>query len=191
MASVQGAEEKLVANAKLARWLPGNAPHAGESTAGLQDMLRSLPKLDRVVEVGSYRGISTEVFALMCGEVTAVDPWEDCVWHGVNPSRAFEEFCDRVVPYPNVKVLHMSSARAAEYFADESLDLVYIDACHDYESVRDDIAAWLPKIRQRGWISGHDYVPNYPGVIQAVDERFGSGNVLVFSDTSWLARKGK
>ena len=56
---------------------------------------------------------------------------------------------------------------------DESVDWTYIDAAHDYESVKKDLHAILPKIRPNGIISGHDYVRwgrfGYKGgVIEAV-----------------------
>ena len=56
---------------------------------------------------------------------------------------------------------------------DKSLDLVFIDAAHDYESIAEDIKAWLPKVRDGGIICGHDYLPGeYDGVVKAVDENF-------------------
>lgn len=59
----------------------------------------------------------------------------------------------------------------ADQFEDGTVDMVFIDADHSYESVVKDISAWLPKIRKGGIISGHDY--NNPcGVKQAVSERF-------------------
>ena len=54
------------------------------------------------------------------------------------------------------------SWEAAERFEDGHFDFVFIDASHDEESVRKDIAAWLPKIRQGGILAGHDI--SYPGV---------------------------
>lgn len=54
-------------------------------------------------------------------------------------------------------------------------DFVFIDGSHDYESVRDDIRAWLPLLREHGVLCGHDYGV-YPGVGQAVREAFGNGN---------------
>lgn len=59
----------------------------------------------------------------------------------------------------------------ADKFEDGSVDMVFIDADHSYESVAKDISAWLPKIRKGGIISGHDY-DNPCGVKQAVSERF-------------------
>ena len=76
--------------------------------------------------------------------------------------------------------LKMLSIDASTMFEDNSLDLVFIDADHKYESVKNDINAWIPKIRKRGIICGHDYggsdnggLGMHPGVKQAVDEAFG------------------
>ena len=46
-----------------------------------------------------------------------------------------------------------------------------IDGDHTYEAVRDDIKAWMPKMRIGAIMSGDDY--NWPGVRKAVDEAFG------------------
>ena len=58
--------------------------------------------------------------------------------------------------------------------ADGDLDWVFIDANHNYDYVRADIAAWTPKVRPGGIIAGHDYLDRDGwGVIRAVDEAFG------------------
>jgi Methyltransferase domain len=72
-----------------------------------------------------------------------------------------------------VRAIHAGiSWDVAAKYTDESLDFVYIDADHAYESVRRDIAAWWPKVRRGGALAGHDYTPEIPGVIQAVTEAF-------------------
>lgn len=38
-----------------------------------------------------------------------------------------------------------------------SLDLVYVDAAHDFRNVRDDIRAWWPKLTDGGVMAGHDF----------------------------------
>jgi predicted O-methyltransferase YrrM len=62
----------------------------------------------------------------------------------------------------------------AESFEDDSLDWVYIDADHSYESVRRDLAAYLPKVKAGGLITGDDYFRGQgwwgDGVVRAVDE---------------------
>lgn len=76
--------------------------------------------------------------------------------------------------YPDrCEILAEPTTAAALHVPDDSLDFVFIDAGHSYEAVRDDIAAWAPKVRKHGWLGGHDYHPEHVGVRQAVDEAFG------------------
>ncbi len=53
---------------------------------------------------------------------------------------------------------------------DVQADFVFVDACHDYEPVRDDVRAWLPRLKPGGTIAGHDINAHYPGVERAVRE---------------------
>jgi predicted O-methyltransferase YrrM len=61
-------------------------------------------------------------------------------------------------------------------FADDSLDFIYIDANHDYDSIKRDLNCWWPKLRSGGLFSGHDYFVHTSknnmvfGVIEAVNE---------------------
>lgn len=62
------------------------------------------------------------------------------------------------------------STDGAVHIPDSSLDLVFIDADHSYEWVKKDIAAYKPKLKSRGWLTGHDI--DFPGVNRAVNEVF-------------------
>ena len=46
-----------------------------------------------------------------------------------------------------------TSEKASKLIADESLDLIFIDADHEYESVLQDIKLLSPKVKQHGIIS--------------------------------------
>lgn len=70
--------------------------------------------------------------------------------------------------------VHITSTHlAAELFADESLDFVFIDGDHSFFGCHQDMVDWLPKIRKGGLFSGHDYNYHPEGmdiqVTQAVD----------------------
>lgn len=73
------------------------------------------------------------------------------------------EFGDRSV------MIKKFSVEAAQSFQDGSLDFVFIDANHNYDSIKEDIRAWYPKVRHAGLFSGHDY-KGFAGVQQAVNE---------------------
>lgn len=152
------------------------------STAGLAALLADLPPLESVVEVGCFRGVSTEMLALFARQVFAVDVWPDA---GI-----FEAFRTRLAGYAHVEALRTTSVEAARNFPPRSLDLVYIDADHSYDAVRADIDAWLPRVRDGGFLTGHDYaaeVPMLQGLVAAVDERFGRPHRL-YPDRSWLVQ---
>lgn len=74
---------------------------------------------------------------------------------------------------------------AARRFDVGTLDFVFVDADHRYEAVSADIDTWMPKIRPGGMMLGHDYnEPEFPGVVQAVRERFGVA-VKLYPDHVW------
>lgn len=71
------------------------------------------------------------------------------------------------------------SLEAAHDFKDSSLDVVFIDMSHEYQDVKDDLAAWFPKVKTNGYIAGHDW--SWPGVSQAVAEQFAHNRHNLFS----------
>jgi hypothetical protein len=57
---------------------------------------------------------------------------------------------------------------------------------HDYDSVKQDIIIWRPKLKPGGVLAGHDYGKHAPGVMEAVEELIGKPS-KVYSDTTWRA----
>ena len=87
--------------------------------------------------------------------------------------------------YPNLKIIIDRSDNASKQFDKESIDFVFIDGDHSYESVKTDINCWEPKVKEDGLIMGHDY--NWGDVARAVGERFTE--VWILSDNVWAASK--
>jgi hypothetical protein len=82
----------------------------------------------------------------------------------------------RLAPFGERSEIRRSdSLEAAAAIEPRTLDFVYIDADHEYESVRADIEAWQGTIRPGGLLCGHDYYDGWRndamyGVARAVDE---------------------
>lgn len=72
-------------------------------------------------------------------------------------------------PYP-FALVHAESTVAATFFADASIDYLFVDAGHLYDEVKADLAAWVRKVKPGGIAAGHDY--NNPDVERAVREAF-------------------
>lgn len=130
-------------------------------------------KYKKFVELGVGKGLSTCYLAKLLSEdaeLYAVDFYE----------KQFKKYFDYNISKLNEdvkKIIHKIkgvSWETAEKFDDASIDFVFIDADHAYESVKKDILAWFPKVRRGGILAGHDYVPSQPGVRRAVDELFGA-----------------
>lgn len=88
----------------------------------------------------------------------------------------------------NLRLIRSDTIEAADTFENLSIDLIFVDASHDYRDVKNDILTWLPKISTTGIISGHDYDLQYIGVIKAVTEVFGTDNLDVLYDAVWVTK---
>lgn len=71
-------------------------------------------------------------------------------------------------PAGRVSVLRNTSVEAAQLVRNGSLDFVYVDARHDYRSVKEDMGLWWSKVCRGGVLLGHDLI--WPGVRRAVVE---------------------
>ncbi|PIR59470.1 MAG: hypothetical protein COU69_00020 [Candidatus Pacebacteria bacterium CG10_big_fil_rev_8_21_14_0_10_56_10] len=140
-----------------------------------------------IIEVGSWLGKSTVYLALGClvsshGLVHAVDTFEgdpskQSLYTGpLKPGESiFERFQaglvlagvnDRVKAYP----LSSSQARPVLKKAKVKARGVFIDACHDYAAVKQDIKLWQSAVVDGGFLVLHDYSSDFPGSVQAIDE---------------------
>lgn len=146
-------------------------------------------KCRSIVEVGSWKGRSTKSLLDTGAKVHAVDTWEgsqdqqDLTYTQAKESDIYAEFQKNVGHYDNLKVVKKDSLSAAKLYSDKSVDMVFIDANHTYEAVKEDIKAWLPKARKL--ICGHDYTDEWPGVTQAVNEMFKGKDIRVVG-TIWM-----
>ncbi|HEY4329142.1 MAG TPA: class I SAM-dependent methyltransferase [Phycisphaerae bacterium] len=107
----------------------------------------------------------------------------------------FEDTCRKargyLVPTGRWRLMRMTTTEAAKIFRG-SVDFLYVDADHSYESARDDIRTWFPFVRPGGIVAGHDYgQPLWPGVQNAVDEVLGEMGLKATTGrgTVWWAQK--
>lgn len=162
------------------------------SSEGLKELIKELGDTSkmRMVEIGSFIGESTIIFAEHFNQVIAIDPFQ-ADYHKEDPTSKFnfdevyDEYMRRTSPFPNIKTLRLTSDSALDVLKDELFDFIYIDGIHTYEQVKIDIDNYLPLLKEGGIIGGHDYGPHWPGVNKAVDEKFGKPD-KVFKDTSWI-----
>ncbi len=105
----------------------------------------------------------------------------------------YDEFITNIEPVKHIVTpVKMPSVEAAKLYEDKSLFFVFIDGSHLYEAVKEDILAWLPKVKSGGFIGGHDIdqIEEFNGVRKAVDELIGEKNIIIYNKgwASWMHR---
>lgn len=149
----------------------------------LWDLGTSLPPGGRHVEIGSWMGLSSIVFANALlsqlnfdARIHCIDTWNGSAEHQgmaeVEHGALFDTFLAnvrRANVQHFVRPLRGDSVRMAANFAAGSVDSIFVDGDHSYDGCRRDLEAWLPKLKPGGRIAGHDAVPG-EGVQQAVQE---------------------
>lgn len=145
----------------------------------------------KMLEIGSYMGESTSMFAAsgVFNEIHCIDPFNgyeeandflNKKWNEID-----NEFKINTRHFNNITIHRDYSYNISDNFEDNYFDLIYIDAAHDYDSVKKDIELYLPKCKHI--MAGHDYSSEWPGVIMAVNEIFGKPD-FNSADSSWLKK---
>ena len=154
------------------------------------------------VEVGSWFGQSSVFLAVEIInsnkpiKLHCVDTWRGSEEHQddarVIEDTVYEKFISNIAPVKEVIVpVRKASVEASTGYEDQSIDFVFIDAAHDYDNVKADIAAWYPKVRPGGVLAGHDY--GWEGVNRAVNEflELHQYPLSYNSELCWALRKRK
>lgn len=161
-------------------------------------MVEKYPSKSHFVEVGTWKGMSA---AYMAVEIinSNKDIKFDCIdiWGYLDsqsdiPEDSFENlyeiFLENISPVKHmITLIRELSWDGAKHYKDNSLDFVFIDAAHDYESVKKDIKAWFPKVKDGGTIAGHDYAW-CDDVKKAVHEFF-EGKIIQTIEGCWIFNK--
>jgi len=130
---------------------------AGNYLIGLTDLIDDFVKEDfKICEIGSYIGISSELFSLFCETLYCVDSW--LVWEEMDMAEMPEtHFDSMLVTRPNIVKIKKESTEASNDFDDYFFDMIYIDGDHSEDGFRKDIENWFSKVKDGGVIAGHDY----------------------------------
>ena len=150
-------------------------PDLLENAVVLSDRYEILPRLPKgleFVEVGVGLGDWTQTIMWLCDprRIIAIDNFklhEEPTFWGKAAAEHFGQashedmFRARFAHELSsgmIAILSGDSAVKLATLPDESVDVVYIDADHHYEPVRQDLAEARRKVRRDGWIIVNDYI---------------------------------
>jgi len=178
--STSGAEELMLAS--VAR--TGGLIVPAEALA-LHRLCQRLPAGARILEIGSYLGASTTAIGhAILGrgiELYCLDCWHDYQAQGffehalagteATDSDIFSRFHKNTrFLGEQLRILKGTTGQFKDFLPAGFFDLIFIDAAHDFESVRQDILIAFKAIAPGGIICGHDYHSDGDGVRAAVNQ---------------------
>ena len=85
------------------------------------------------------------------------DEWKKDFGGYETHDEVYQTACNRLKEFEFNQVIRKKSTEAARLFENNSLDFVYIDSSHDFNTVNDDLKAWFPKVKKGGILAGDDY----------------------------------
>jgi len=163
------------------------------------------------IEIGVAHGNFADIWIPTCNleKVYLLDPWQEEIYNEyIDDKRGSQSEQERwynlVIEKMNkfgdrVEIIRGDSREEFKRFSDNYFDFIYIDANHQYEAVKTDLANWYPKCKVGGVFAGHDYMDGYRwkakfGVKRAVTEFCKEINATVSTTgerrgTSWYLIK--
>jgi len=168
-----------------------------QQSEGLQDMIDYINNITptskmRMIEIGSYVGDSTIMFANNFKQVISVDPYindydvTDVACHHAPFDKVYQQFLKNTLSIPNIKSIRDTSENAFSILKDEQWDMVYIDGLHTLEGVWFDIEHYKTIIKPNGFIAGHDY--GWGNVRHAIGQLLNDKVDCTFKDHSWILK---
>jgi len=137
----------------------------------------------RVLEIGTYCGLSAICMAQTAKSVVSIDPHDGR--QTPMPKDTYQECNDNLEKYGVADKVTLHRATSVDILEDgEKFDLIFVDGAHDIVNVRNDIAQASSVLDDRGLLVFHDYTDGYtgfsnPGVTKAVDEFIRDGAEII------------
>jgi hypothetical protein len=147
-----------------------------------EQLITLLPKYSIGAEIGVFKGDFSKILLdiVKPSILYLIDPWEGTIESGdkngnnIEYIQGYSYYSNNIIRdflfLPQVKILrHYSDI--INLFPNGHLDWVYIDGAHDYITVKNDLVLSYSKIKNGGYIMGHDYTQHiFPGLVKAVNE---------------------
>ena len=168
-----------------------------EQGEGLEDMIRWIDNIRptsemNIIEIGSYIGESTLMFAKNFKQVISIDPYindydpNDIACNYATFDKVYHQFLKNTISIPNIKSIRDTSQNAFDILNKDKWDVVYIDGIHTLDGVYHDITKYKTIINSSGFICGHDY--GWGNIRHNLGRIFNDKVDSVFKDGSWVVK---
>lgn len=166
-------KEQLADGAKLFRRIVVGRGLEIISAVSKKDLVWLADKVSEAniaLEIGADKGRSSLVMGVLCKkQLITIDPFQN---EFASSFPEFQENLKDLLESSKVRHVGKTSDQAVEELEElrGTVDLLFIDGDHSYEQVLRDLKNYVPFVREKGIICGHDYPLD--GVHKAVNEFF-------------------
>lgn len=153
------------------------------------EMIKSIKPNAIIAELGVFNGDFTKCILDICNpkELVLIDLWDNTIIDSgdvdgndvvcYNGEFLYSKVLNEYSSYSNIKIIKNYTSYLST-FPNNYFDIIYIDADHSYNGCKNDLLISYDKIKNNGFIMGHDYEQNLHktkniynfGVSKAVDE---------------------
>lgn len=160
-----------------------------------------IPSRDfKIAEIGVFKGDFASYLSrhFNISELHLIDPWAGVVNSGDQDGNnevffqgeSLHSYVSSMFKTDSKVTIHRDySYNTMPLFADDYLDMVYIDGDHSYNGCKTDLELAWRKVKNGGWIAGHDFEMNHQkthhrydfGVKKAVEEFCKTYNQTLFA----------
>lgn len=156
-----------------------------------EDMMMALGESLVIAEIGVFRGDFSKFIHknLNPKELYLIDIFEGHMGSGdkngenmvfVQLETEFVKLKNYFEKEQNVHIKKIKSFEFLRQIEKDFFDVIYVDADHEYNSVKQELDLALDKVKTNGFICGHDYVsPRFAGVVKAVNEFCEKNNLVL------------
>lgn len=151
---------------------------------GLEDIvdfcIDNVKPTDTVLELGTFKGASTVVFAHYARQVISVD-----IDNSIN---------NNITKCNNILLIQCDSRLVYKLFPHKFYNVLYVDSVHTYKHLKEELRTLVPLAIEGARIGGHDYItdihdPEFqrsPQIIKAVDEFCEGKPSKIYKFGSWV-----
>lgn len=171
-------------------------PKDTELYTGLLEMVNDLDNKynmrgKAMIEIGSYQGESTEIFAKIFDKIYAIDPWVngydhyDISSHATEMSLVEKAFDEKLTQHGNIIKIKETSDNFFAKFKGK-VDFIYIDGNHQYEYILRDL---INASKFTNFFGGHDWgMESLDKAIKTFLQIENTNNlpINIYKDSSWI-----
>lgn len=177
-----------------------------ENISSREELIKIFKPSGNGIEIGVEKGRYSSFILKNCPDLKLylLDCWEQQdpkIYNDLNHDNTIHvEHLKNVITnifpyYKRARIIKGYSDEFVNLFPNNFFDFIYIDANHSYESVKNDLIKWFPKLKSNRLFSGHDYLNGKDGFYEtiygvktAVDEFAIENNLKIYhtkENTPW------